>query len=171
MSFRAIALLVGGLLGWGVHTEASQCVFGKSFEGDAAEADLVVGARVVRHEPPKGTDRPHPAYMDVEVLRVIAGKEERKEVRVWVGARSTDTRLGPSPVGSWALFSLRRMASSGDAPELGWLGFRAGDYTFARCNVTMKELASAAELDGAYVAGLAARLKAKASPGTPAAPR
>lgn len=87
-----------------------------SFEHAAKEADLVVAVKVLRHQPADGQpSRDWPIFMDVEVLRVVAGEERRRQVRVW-GQRKTpfDFRgaIVSLRVGSFWLLDLNRLKNT-----------------------------------------------------------
>ena len=88
-----LVMMVGAELGWRTDVQACSCMDGGSFFSIAEKAAWQPGVLIVRAEV-----RDHEAHgMNVKILEVLNGSEEKSVVRVWCdpGEAAPDRRFDP----------------------------------------------------------------------------
>jgi len=156
---RALIILATCVPVSGAIAEATQCTVGRGFEATAQRADLVVVGRIVRHAPEvrSGSRRVIP-FMDVSVLRVLAGTDDSQDIRIW-GASPNIFDMRPSiqqfAVGTTWILALTRVSSEAAKrrPQL-----REGEYSFPLCDVSVRKV-PALPPEEAYLRSLTERLR------------
>lgn len=131
---------------------ACSCSAISTFESEARYASVLVSARVVGTQLVENPDAEAPdnvAAVDVQVLRVLRGKETRHQLRVWdqFAGSSCSVELHRLPVGTLVVIALRA-----DEPPLTemWpiIGIRPGraDYLLGTCGERIRTFADDTEL-------------------------